>query len=227
MRPVDIFVAFSAIPAQKSLAVVVGCWQDTSCIGPTAAAFPGEWDKYIYSPSSRSLSPVEVLSADGDTLSAYPGAVSLKVNCSELTFDFGKEVGGIVTVTYSAEGSGSLGLAFTEVKNWTGEWSDDSNGSFDPEGALYANTATTSNGNYTILDAKLRGGFRYLTLFTETAGNLSISITDIVLEITYQPAWSNLQAYQGYFSCSDDLLNRIWYAGAYTFKRMQFRLGPA
>ena len=33
-----------------------------------------------------------------------------------------------MTVTYSAVGFGSLGLAFSEAKNWTGVWSDDSNG---------------------------------------------------------------------------------------------------
>ncbi len=68
-------------------------------------------------------------------------------------------------------------------------------------------------------DAKLRGGFRYLTLFSESSSsNFSINIQDITVEIAYQPAWSNLRAYQGYFSCSDDLLNRIWYSGAYTLQ---------
>jgi hypothetical protein len=218
MIPSAFFAAVGAIVAQKSLAVAAGCWRDTPCTGPAAAAFPGSWDKYIYSPPSRSSSPAAILSANGEQLSVFPGNANLNGNGSELIFDFGKEVGGIVTVTYSAQGSGSLGLAFTEAKNWTGEWSDDSNGSFNPDGALYANVTTTSEANYTMPDPKLRGGFRYLTLFSETMSNLSINITDIVVEIAYQPAWNNLQAYQGYFSCSDDLLNRIWYAGAYTLQ---------
>lgn len=67
-------------------------------------------------------------------------------------------------------------------------------------------------------DDKLRGGFRYLTLFAETTGTISLDILDITLEIAFQPTWSNLRAYKGYFSCNDDLLNRIWYAGAYTLQ---------
>ncbi|TKA55656.1 hypothetical protein B0A49_11958 [Cryomyces minteri] len=61
---------------------------------------------------------------------------NLKGNGSSLIFGFGKEVGGIITVNYSASGSGSLGLAFTEAKNWTGTWSDSSNGGSGPDGAL-------------------------------------------------------------------------------------------
>lgn len=218
MVPPALLLAIGAILAQKSFVAAAGCWRDTTCTGPITAAFPGSWDKYIYSPPSRSSSPVAILSANGANLSPYPGDANLKGNGSELIFDFGKEVGGIVTATYSAEGSGSLGLAFTEAKNWTGEWSDDSNGSFNPDGALYASVTTTSGANYTMPDPKLRGGFRYLTLFSETTGALAINITEVIVEIAYQPAWSNLQAYQGYFSCSDDLLNRIWYAGAYTLQ---------
>jgi hypothetical protein len=152
-------------------------------------------------------------------VSQYPADVALTGNGSQAILDFGQEVAGIVTIAYSAQGTGTLGLAFTEAKNWTGEWSDSSNGSFNPDGALYTNISTTAKANYTIPDPKLRGGFRYLTLFSETAiNNFSIHITDIVVEIAYQPAWSNLRAYQGYFSCDDDLLNRIWYTGAYTLQ---------
>lgn len=127
-------------------------------------------------------------------------------------------MGGIVTVTYAAQGTGSLGLAFTEAKNWTGAWSDSSNGSFNPDGALITDITTTAESNYTMPDPKLRGGFRYLTLFSETSSSLAIVIQEITIEISYQPAWSNLRAYQGYFYSSDDLLNRIWYSGAYTLQ---------
>lgn len=177
-----------------------------------------QWDKYNYSPASRTVSPITTLKSDGSSLYVYPGTAILKGNGSQLIFDFGQEVGGIVTVTYGAQGTGSLGLAFTEAKNWTGEWCDSSNGSFNPEAALLANISTTTESSYTMPDPKLRGGFRYLTLFSETSTNVEIDIKNITLEIAFQPAWSNLRAYKGYFSCSDDLLNRIWYSGAYTLQ---------
>ncbi|KAE8443300.1 hypothetical protein EG329_002016 [Mollisiaceae sp. DMI_Dod_QoI] len=212
-------VTFGAIISQRSVALATGCWRNTACTGPTSPAFPGAWDKYNYAPPSRTVSPVNILSANGQPVSDYPGPATLNGNGTQLIFDFGKEVAGIVTVTYDAQENGNLGLAFTEAKNWTGEWSDSSNGSFQPDGFLLANVTSTSESNYTMPDAKLRGGFRYLTLFSESSSsNFSINIQDITVEIAYQPAWSNLRAYQGYFSCSDDLLNRIWYSGAYTLQ---------
>jgi hypothetical protein len=65
-------------------------------------------------------------------------------------------------------------------------------------------------------DSKMRGGFRYLTLFS--SGNVQIQLLYITCEISFAPAWSNLRAYGGYFDSSDSLLNKIWYSGAYTLQ---------
>jgi hypothetical protein len=214
-----VLVTFGAICTQSSVSAL-SCWRDTACTGPAQPAFPGQWERYNYSPTSRSIRPARILRPDTTFLADYPGSAQLRGNGSQLIFDFEKEVGGIVTVTYSAIGSGSLGLAFTEAKNWTGEWSDSSNGSFNPDGALYTTVTTTQESNYTMPDAKMRGGFRYLTLFSVANNNstININLLDITLEISFQPAWSNLQAYGGYFYSSDDLINRIWWAGAYTLQ---------
>jgi hypothetical protein len=140
-------------------------------------------------------------------------------NGSNLVFDFGIEVGGIVSVSYSSSSSGSLGLAFTEASTWIGEWSDASNGKFaGRDGALYANISGSVNGTYTMPDKSMRGGFRYLTAFLITNASTTVEITDVQLELSFQPTWANLRAYQGYFHCDDELLNRIWYAGAYTLQ---------
>ena len=127
-------------------------------------------------------------------------------------------MGGIVTVKYISSGTGVLGLAFTEARNWTGTNSDESNGGSGPDGALYANLTATSHASYTMPLDKLRGGFRYLTLFIIGNSNLTVDIQSVSLEISFQPSWSNLRAYGGYFYSNDDLLNRIWYAGAYTMQ---------
>jgi hypothetical protein len=198
--------------------VEAGCWQNTTCTGPLEPSFPGPWESNMYSPASRTVSPVRVLDASNQILSAYPGHAQLNGNGSLLVFDFGKEVGGIVTVTYTASGDGSLGLAFTEAKNFTGYESDESNGGGGPDGALYANITSESStkGSYTMPLEKLRGGFRYLSLFALSDTSISIDIKAIELEISFQPTWSNLRAYAGYFDSSDQLLNQIWYACAYT-----------
>lgn len=197
------------------------CFKNTTCSGPSDTAFPGQWQSNIYAPSSRTVSPQSILSAqNGQVISPFSGSAKLSGNGSQLVFDFGKEVGGLVTLQYSSTGPGNIGLAFTEGKNWIGEWSDSSNGGFvGPDGAIYASFNGSGKGTYVMPDHKLRGGFRYLTLFLVTnSSSTTVQITDISLEIGFQPTWSNLQAYQGYFHSSDELLNRIWYSGAYTLQ---------
>lgn len=197
------------------------CWRNTTCSTITQPAFPGEWDDNIFAPDSRTVSPQTILSAsNGETLSSWNGSAALSANGSQLVFDFGQEVGGIVHLNYTVSGnsSGAVGLAFTEAKNWIGEWSDSSNGKFvGPDGAIYSNFTGPSNVSYVAPDEKLRGGFRYLTLFL-IADAASVDLASIELEIGFQPTWSNLRAYQGYFHSSDALLNSIWYSGAYTLQ---------
>ncbi|TPX18807.1 uncharacterized protein E0L32_011486 [Thyridium curvatum] len=210
--------------ASAQLVLGQKCWRDTPCSSVTEAAFPGPWDDNIYAPASRNVAPKSILSVkDGNMISSYPGDdMKLQGNGSSLVFDFGLEVGGIVTVKYTvsgeAGGGGAVGLAFTEAKNWIGEWSDDSNGSQKgPDGAIYSHFTTSGDVVYVMPDEKLRGGFRYMTLFLISPA-ATVAIEDVSLEIGFQPTWPNLRAYQGYFHCDDDLLNKIWYAGAYTLQ---------
>ncbi|KAH7350613.1 putative alpha-L-rhamnosidase B [Rhexocercosporidium sp. MPI-PUGE-AT-0058] len=194
------------------------CWRDTPCNSRTTASFSGPWDSYNYSPASRVVSPINIFTENFTLLSSYPKPTNLSSNV--LIYDFGKEVGGIVTVSYKAIGSGQLGLAFSEARNWTGRASDGSNGRYVPkaDGALFAPVMTTFNGTYTMPDDRMRGGFRYLSIFTTSDHEINVEITEVRLELSFQPTWSNLRAYAGYFHSSDDLLNRIWYAGAYTLQ---------
>lgn len=167
----------------------------------------------------------------------------LKGNGSQLVLDFGQEVGGLVTLKYNLKGGGDgdgddddndderkrdagtarLGLAFAESSDFIGQWSDASNGAFQgQDGAIYTDLDNKGDSTYTMPDASLRGGFRYLTVFLVAEGDdhsdLSVTIHNVTLDIAFQPTWPNLRAYQGYFECDDPALNRIWYAGAYTLQ---------
>lgn len=216
--------------AAASLAIAQKCWRDTECSNIKDPAFSGPWDQNIFAPESRTISPVNVLSLDdGSIISAYPSKKPLSGNSSALVFDFGIEVGGIVSIGYQTTGgSGSMGLAFTEAKDYIGLQSDSSNGKFAlgtgdfacGDGALYSDFDAAGNHSYEMEDKKMRGGFRYLTVFllTEANATTTLDIKDITLEISFQPTWSNLRAYQGYFHCNDEDLNKIWYSGAYTIQ---------
>ncbi|KAK6957060.1 hypothetical protein Daesc_002345 [Daldinia eschscholtzii] len=196
------------------------CWRDTKCTGAETTAFPGEWESNIFAPSSRTVTPKAVFRLDtGESISIE--STSLTSTNSGIYYDFGLEVGGVVTIQYSVlstDDQGALGIAFTEAKDYIGPVSDKSADiSERNDGALYANFSSTGNHTYEMPTEQLRGGFRYMTLFLTGAAS-SVTVTGVSLEISFQPTWSNLRAYQGYFHSSDHLLNKIWYSGAYTLQ---------
>ena len=103
--------------AIASNALAGTCWRGTLCSDVTEAAFPGPWDQNIFAPSTRTISPVNIVSlSDGSMTSAYPGKMSLNANASALVFDFGVEVGGILSIGYSTTGGqGSMEIGRAHV----------------------------------------------------------------------------------------------------------------
>ena len=191
----------------------------TAVAAPASKPHPGQpWDKYNLSPASRTLAPMRLTRSTG-TVSNPSGVLHgrptvLTGTGSSVTLDFGKEVGGLVSLHFgSASGAGQkLGLAFSESSQYIGDTSDASNGGSGSDGAIDA--TVTPGASWTVPQASLRGGFRYLTLFADSGG--AISVDQVSLAITFDPTAANLRNYDNYFYSSDDLLNRIWYAGAYT-----------
>ena len=181
-----------------------------------AAVNPG--DAYNLSPTSRTLAPLTVYTTNGtvsnpnNVLSGQ--ATRLTGNGASVTLDFGKDVGGITTLSFAgaSDASQSIGLAFSESSLYVGTTSDASNGGNGTDGAVI--TAVTGAGTYTVPSAQLRGGFRYLTIFLNSAG--WVDLNGVSLAFTAAPTMSNPSQYANYFYSSDDLLNKLWYAGAYT-----------
>lgn len=171
-----------------------------------------------YSPTSRTVKPTAVYSTSGsvanpqNVLSGQPTRVSGAG--SSITLDFGKDVGGLTTLSFGAvSGSGQrVGLAFSESSLYVGRNSDLSSGRNGEDGALHA--TAPANGTYTTPAAQQRGGFRYLTVFLDTSG--WVDLRGVSLAFTAAPGKTNPADYANYFHSSDELLNRIWYAGAYT-----------
>jgi hypothetical protein len=185
---------------------------------PVAAAPPaGALAALNYAPTSRTLTPTAVYATSGsvsnptNVLSGAPTRISGAG--SALSLDFGKEVGGLVTLSFgsTSDANQRVGLAFSESSLYVGTSSDASSGG-NPDGAIYG--AAPSGGSYTMPAARLRGGFRYLTVFLATSG--WVDLRGVSLQFTAAPAMADPSAYANYFYSNDDLLNRIWYAGAYT-----------
>jgi hypothetical protein len=177
------------------------------------------WSALNYAPASRTVHPVAVHSSTGTVThprNVLDGKVTrLTGQHAAVTLDFGKEVGGLVSLHFagSSDAAQRVGLAFTESSLYIGENSDSSNGGANgTDGAIYADV--DGAGTYSMPKEKLRGGFRYLTVFLDTDG--TVDLDNVTLDFTAAPQMKNLRAYPNYFYSSDKLLNRIWYAGAYT-----------
>ncbi len=172
---------------------------------------------YNLSPSSRTLAPVAVQRIYGEVSSPNQilsgGTTTIQGMGSYIVFDFGKEVGGIASLQFGAvsDSAQSVFLAFSESVLYTGPQSDLSSGR--PEDGRLS-TAAVTNGTYSVPPENLRGGFRYLTIGLETNG--SVELSGVTLSFTPAPTLADLRAYSGSFRSNDDLINRVWYAGAYT-----------
>ena len=70
------------------------------------------------------------------------------------------------------------------------------------------------------LTGNFHGGFRFVLLTLTTPGSVSIAAA----HVDFQAFRATPADYRGWFLSSDDLLNRMWYSGAYT---LQLDLKPA
>jgi hypothetical protein len=220
------------------------CLMSPTSVASTAPAAAGApsgrsaGDAYILAPSGRTVAPVAVQSTSGSVSGASNvlsgGSTRISGANSYLVLDFGKEVGGLITLRFAgASGAGQrIGLAFTESSQYVGPVSDLSSGAAfsgtGTDGAL--STTVDGAGTYTMPADKLRGGFRYLTLFLGSSG--WVDVNGVSLSFTGAAGMSDMRAYANYFYSSDPELNRIWYAGAYTVQMdtidpQQGRVWPA
>ncbi|KAG8702624.1 hypothetical protein FRC08_003359 [Ceratobasidium sp. 394] len=87
---------------------------------------------------------------------------------------------------------------------------------FVDDGALFHTIKPGRVEEWTPQYRHMRGAFRYMTLFLNTTG--TVTITDVRCFNNMMPHWENLQDYGGFFYSSDEFLNKIWYAGAYTIQ---------
>ncbi|RDW65092.1 hypothetical protein BP6252_10743 [Coleophoma cylindrospora] len=197
------------------------------------AAFPGPWDRYNFSPASRTQYPVRVYRTTGlvenpanaldfqstiiKSLPQTNGWSSQTPDYSSVTYDFGKEACGPISVKSASRSTKNqtLGLSYSESSEWVGFDSDESASLRSCVSDGHHEFTMGPDETYTVPLEKQRGAFRYVTIFTKDE-NAILELTEMSAEFTSMPHWADLRAYPAYFYCSDDLLNRIWYAGAYT-----------
>ncbi|PNS15835.1 hypothetical protein CAC42_4287 [Sphaceloma murrayae] len=186
------------------------------------AAGAAKYEEYILAPSSRTLHPVSIWQGkiNGTVLGAEsiagdgPGSATFQ-DTSAVTYDFGKNIAGLVTLQIGATDPDQfIGFTYSESSLWiSGEGSDATQDSgIDEIIGFYP----TGPGTYTVSREHERGGFRYLSLIHNTTGSTEVEQITVYYTATPHFAEDQLRNYTGYFNCDDELLNRVWYAGAYT-----------
>lgn len=183
-------------------------------------AVAAKYEEYILAPRSRTLYPAKVHGFNGsiigtDTLIGSDGGEAVFDGVSAVTYDFGKNIAGLVTLQIGdVDEDQFIGLTYTESSLWISNISSDATEDAGMDEPYWFQP--TEGGNVTTDKDHARGGFRYLTLVHNTTG--SIAVESVSVYYTAMPHYeeSQIANYTGYFHCNDELLNRIWYAGAYT-----------
>jgi hypothetical protein len=195
---------------------------------PTWPANPN-WQALVPAPSSGAVRPVSVVRTHGSVTN--PGALTGQSSGSTtltvpsggspaiVVVDFGKEVGGnpFVTVSAASATSATLGVATSEALPFL---TRGTNGLYSNDNGSAINFSVTGPRTYT---GGLRGGFRFAAIQLSSPGTLTLTAAGL----NFAAYRATPDKYQGFFISSDDQLNRIWYAGAYTAQLDMVPVGVA
>lgn len=139
---------------------------------------------------------------------------------SKIVVDFGYITAGLLSFNYTADSANqTVGVAFSESSYYATRSSDMSiglNGEVDGSLRVELNGTNGTQKQWTADDLHLRGAYRYVTLFMATPGTVEVSGLSNHFTAAPQVDEDKLREYSGYFYSDDALLNRIWYAAAYT-----------
>lgn len=185
-----------------------------ACLGGVAP-----YSEHILAPSSRTIYPLSVYRTNG-TVTNPQSLLSSNANTtgpaifngnSSITFDYGKNIGGIVSITVGSVSSPDaiLGVTFTESNLWINGAASDATADAGLDSPLWF-LVGDGPGTYTVGKEFDRGAFRYLSVVSNSSG--TVEVQSVEVQFTAAPE-QDLQAYTGYFHSNDQLLNRIWYAG--------------
>lgn len=185
----------------------------TACLG-----IP--YEEYILAPSSRDLVASSVYQVNGSVTNAQALVQSDSKEDTtfhgpaSVTLDFGRNIAGTVSfeIISASSQDAFFGLTFTESHLYISSEACDARADAGLDSPLWF-AVGQRNGKYASEKKHDRGAFRYMTLVTNSTGE--VSLRDVQVKFSAAPS-QDLRAYTGYFHSNDELLNRIWYAGAYT-----------
>jgi alpha-L-rhamnosidase len=186
------------------------------------------WQQYVNGPAAPDVYPVKVVTTWGsvknaDALVKQNGFATLQNTPGEpapaIVLDYGKDVSGIPFFNVqSVSGTPTLHAAYSEGLLYLGTNGDGAPGqAADPSRA----DDFTLSGAGVVTRNMIQGGERFQIITLTSPGTVSLSAAGI----HFSAFRADATAYQGYFVCNDDELNRIWYDGAYTVQLDQLPPG--
>lgn len=177
-------------------------------------ATAAKYEQYILAPSSRTLHPVSVYKVNGTVSGAESltgddeGSATFK-GPSAVTFDFGKNIAGRVTLNIGdVDEDQRIGLTFSESSLWVSGEGSDGTADAGLDEILWFHP--TEAGDVSVEPQHERGGFKYLSLIKNGTGSVEVRRVDV--HFTPMPHYEEdrLREYTGWFHCDDDLINRVW-----------------
>jgi hypothetical protein len=176
---------------------------------------------------SSAVSNPEGLEAQGGAVTTVTSSV---LQSPQLVLDLGSDVGGYVEIGITTNSGATVRLGYSEARRFltpTGDTgnpngppgvpfvTDPSLGSDDDPGDRFDDFAGTGQ----LRSVAVRGAQRWISLQLTTPGRISIDYVRVREEHLHP----SIGDYAGHFLSSDGQLNRVWYAGAYTFALDSFK----
>lgn len=190
------------------------------------------WRQYDEAPRSRHIQPVRIIATKGSVTDPGALATTSTRDAATLTYplggkapsvllDFGKDVGGYPTFDISHTTSGTaIGATYSETLRNLGADSATSVDLFQAGDLARSDVFPVLEAGV-IEGALVQGGERYEQVTLTAPGSVSLRAAGI----DFTPLRETPDKLRGHFLSSDDLLNRIWYAGAYTLNLNQLTPG--
>jgi hypothetical protein len=221
-----------ALPLALALALVVAA---TAAASPSTrlsrqpVAASGHWRDFVLDSPSPYVYPTGVEVQQDTPPLATPGTITnpsgvsaqdgqvttLEATADDRPFivvDLGRVTGGRVQISITANTGIPVRLAYSEARRFLtpdGDINHGSQGQNDDPSNRW-DVLPSAPGEYTL--PGIRGSERYIMIRPEQAGSVQIDYIRVAVNhLRPRPG-----QYVGHFLSSDDLLNRIWYAGAYT-----------
>ena len=192
-----------------------------------------DWQRYVRAPQTPVAGPVRIVSTSGNVVNAEallhpaPGRVAILTRSAgdteptNIVLDYGIEVGGVPSFDVVAvSGSPELRASYSESLTYAGI-DGDRGGTHSADPHRYDVYAVTQPGKIT--NRYIQGGERYQTISLTTPG--SVSLESAGIQVRHYVASGG--EYRGHFLCSDEELNKIWYAGTYTVQTNMLPAGSA